>query len=134
MLPPWSIGATLNGASATGAMISGVFNGEGVRPTSPVNISAEMEGGDLLLSWTRRSRQGFAWVDEIDAPIGESTEQYATTLTGVATQIELTSNQPGTTVGPGTLTTLGTGPVSIVVRQVGDFAASHPAQTSITLA
>lgn len=134
MLPAWSIGATLTAAGATGPTFSGVFSGEGVRPPSPVNLLAELiDGGGLLLSWTRRSRQGFAWLDEIDAPLGESTEQYSITLTGVATQIELASNQPNATASPETLTALGAGPVVIEVRQIGDFAASHPAQTSITL-
>jgi hypothetical protein len=133
MVPVWSIGATLNAATATGAMVAGVFSGEGVRPPSPVNLSAEIDGdGHLLLSWTRRSRQGFAWVDEIDAPLGENIEQYGITLTGAATQIQLTSDQPSLSVSAGTMAGLGAGPVTIVVRQIGDFGASHPAQTSIT--
>ena len=105
-----------------------------VRPLSPVNLSAELlANGSLALSWTRRSRQGLAWLDGIDAPLGETTEQYRVILTNAAASVEFSSDQPSLAVTSDALVPLGSGPVSIEVRQIGDFAASYPAQTSIIL-
>jgi hypothetical protein len=96
-------------------------------------VAAAVEAtGDLSVKWTRRSRHG-AWVDEIDAPLGESVEQYRVTVTGSATVAELSTDQPSLNVPAVSVADLGSGPASIEVRQVGDFAASRPAQLTITL-
>jgi hypothetical protein len=98
-------------------------------------LTAELQpSGDLVLGWTRRSRQGFAWVDGIDVPLGEGAERYAVQLIGNAGTVELTSDQPTLTVSSAPLAAVGTGVVEIEVRQVGDFAASRAAQTQINLA
>ena len=34
------------------------------------------DGGDLLVSWTRRSRNGLDWNDYVDALLGEEFERY----------------------------------------------------------
>ena len=134
-LPSWSIGATLDISSTAGATTSILYSGEGVRPPSPVNLTAQLQpGGALLLTWTRRSRQGFAWVDEIDAPLGETIEQYRINLGGSASVVEPTASQPSLMVDSGTVAALGAGQLNIQVRQIGDFAVSHPAQITINLA
>jgi len=86
-----------------------------------------------MLSWTRRSRAGFAWLDEIDAPVGESREQYRVTITATAASLELTVEEPRVTVAASDLATLGRGPTSVEVRQLGDWAASRPTQLTIDL-
>jgi hypothetical protein len=132
-LPTWALGATMTARTAA-ASTSLAFNGESVRPVSPVDLTAEIQdSGDLLIGWVRRSRQGFSWVDEIDAPLGETSEQYRIVLTGTASTIELTSSQPTETLEAGNVALLGAGPVSIEVRQVGDFGVSRPAQLTINL-
>jgi hypothetical protein len=132
-MPGWSIGAVVD-AEAAGAATSATFGGESLRPPSPVNLTAIIQrDGDLLLNWVRRSRTGFAWVDGIDAPLGEAREQYQVDLTGSAGTIEFIVDQPSLTVAAADLESLGSGPATIVVRQIGDLAASRPAQLSITL-
>ena len=132
-LPLWTIGAALN-ASGAGANASVSFTGESVRPRSPVSLTADFQAsGDLLISWIRRSRQGFAWLDEIDAPLGETTEQYRVVITGTAGASELTSNAPDLAISGELVASLGLGPVTIEVRQIGDFGTSRPTQISINM-
>ncbi len=50
--------------------------GTSVRPLSPVAVTAVASGGDRVISWTRRSRDGWRWRDAIDVPIGEENERY----------------------------------------------------------
>jgi len=48
-----------------------------LRPLSPVHLTASWQpGGDIALRWVRRSRAGFDWVDGVDAPLAEESEQY----------------------------------------------------------
>lgn len=52
--------------------------GLALRPPSPVALMATRQtNGDTLLSWIRRSRNGWAWVDGVDVPLAEEQEQYA---------------------------------------------------------
>ena len=133
-LPNWSIGATLNATAPGGSSTSMVFLGEGVRPPAPVNLTASRdEAGNLSLSWTRRSRRGFAWVDGIDVPLGEASEQYRVTLAGSSGSLELTVTQPSLTITATDLVAIGEGLSTIEVRQIGDIAVSRPAQLTITL-
>jgi len=134
VLPNWSLGATVNATSIGVPATSIRFLGEALRPPSPVKLMAERQGnGDLVIRWTRRSRQGFAWVDGIDAPLGETREQYRVTIAGSSGSLELDAEQPLATVAAGTIDGLGMGPATIDVRQIGDLAASRPAIFAITL-
>jgi hypothetical protein len=55
-LPTWALGATMTARTAA-ASTSLAFNGESVRPVSPVDLTAEIQdSGDLLIGWVRRSR------------------------------------------------------------------------------
>src|SRR4051812_9499543 len=134
-MPNGAIGATLN-ASARDATSEPIqFAAESVRPPSPVNLMATCQAdGGLIVTWTRRSRQGFAWVDEIDAPLGEGSEQYRVTIAGSEASAELLSDQQNLMLSADSLGTLGLGPAMIEVRQIGDFAASRPVQIQITIA
>jgi hypothetical protein len=134
MLPAWSIGATVTGTTMGGNGSSISFGADSLRPPSPINLAVERQsGGDLLIGWTRRSRQGFAWVDGTDAPLGEAREQYSVTIIGSLATIELTSDQSSLVVPGPTVASVSAGSASIEVRQIGDFAASHPAQLVIDL-
>jgi hypothetical protein len=98
--------------------------------TKPLERQAS---ADLVLRWTRRSRQGFAWLDEIDAPLGETSEQYRVNMTGSAGSAVLTASEPLLTVAAANVAGLGAGIVQLEVRQIGDVAASRPAQLTFTL-
>lgn len=53
------------------------------RPWSPVHPeTANGQDGSLTLSWTRRARGGWAWVDGIDMPLQEQTKAYLVALGG----------------------------------------------------
>lgn len=51
------------------------FAGAGLRPLSPTAVKGRMSGGDLNLSWIRRTRtDGDGWAFEV--PLGETVESY----------------------------------------------------------
>ena len=52
------------------------LKGIGLRPLSPVQLSAVWRGGDLALSWIRRTRIGGDSWDQTDVPLGEEEESY----------------------------------------------------------
>ena len=133
-LPSWTIGGMVSASARGGATTSILFLGESLRPPAPVNLGADRQAsGDLILSWTRRSRQGFAWLDGVDAPLGEASEQYRINLFGTAGSAELLAAAPSLTVPAADVTALGLGDLGIAVRQIGDVAASRPAELTITL-
>jgi hypothetical protein len=52
------------------------FDGIGLKPLSPVHLRAAPLGGDLAISWIRRTRiDGDRW-DGLDVPLGEEAELY----------------------------------------------------------
>jgi len=107
-------------------------NGEALRPPSPVNLRASRTaGGDVHATWIRRSRSGWAWLDGLDAPLGESTERYRMKLEGPAGSIVLETTAAVGTIPSSQLASLGTGPLSLSVVQVGDYAESRPATAII---
>jgi hypothetical protein len=54
----------------------------GLQPLSVVELRAgSVGGGSYLIEWTRRSRKGSRWVDYIDAPLAEESEQYRVEVT-----------------------------------------------------
>ncbi len=133
-LPNWSIGATLSVGAAGTTSTSIPFFGESLRPLAPVNLSSERQGtGELLLRWTRRSRDGFAWLDGIDAPLGEASEQYRVKLNGVGGALELTSMESLLTIAAADLAALGVGAATLEVQQIGDVAASRAARLNLIL-
>lgn len=133
-LPSWTIGSNVAASIAAGTATSILFEGEALRPPSPVNLAVESQAnGDLAISWTRRSRLGFAWIDGVDAPLGETSERYQVLITGPAGTIETTASQPSLTIGHADLAPLGAGHAMVAVTQIGDFAASRPAQLNILL-
>ena len=69
----------------------------------------------------------------MDAPIAESSEQYRVDVAGSTGSLEIFVGEPTATIAAADLTGIGVGQAAIDVRQLGDFAASHPAQTSISL-
>jgi hypothetical protein len=130
-LPSWSIGGQINVTTA-GSSASSILLGKSVRPMSPVNLSAEMgQAGEAVLRWRRRSRPGLAWLDGVDAPLGEADEAYRITLAGSLGTVELQAGQPQLVVDAATLAKVGTRPVTVSVTQIGDMLASHPAELTI---
>lgn len=110
------------------------LTGEALRPPSPVHLRATRTAdGAITVSWVRRSRSGWRWLDGADAPIGEELERYRIELrseAGSVRSVELLTasflydaeTQAADGVG---------GPVSIEVMQLGTFASSRAARLTV---
>lgn len=65
-----ALGATDNAAGVPAVSVT--VEGRALKPLSPVGLDVVRQpDGSLGIGWTRRSRGGFAWLDGIDAPLGE---------------------------------------------------------------
>ena len=133
-LPVWMRGSALGAAGRNASNVSADFGAESIKPLSPVRLAAEMNSsGDLMLSWVRRSRCGFAWVDDVDAPLGEGRELYSVSISTAAGNIERDAEEQSLTVAAADLAPLGAGGALVEVRQIGDWAASRATQLTIEL-
>ncbi len=73
------------------------FNGIGLRPLAPVHLAATPgPGGDLSVSWVRRTRiDGDSWLAE-EVPLGEDSERYRVrVMAGLTVLREETVDGPG---------------------------------------
>ena len=71
------------------------FAGIALRPLSPVQLAARRQGGDLQLSWIRRTRQGGDNWDAVDVPLAEDVESYdVEILNGAGAVIRTVSANP----------------------------------------
>ncbi len=62
-------------ASATAVAFTN--NAVALKPYSPVQVGGGWANGDVTISWTRRTRIAGAWLDNVEVPLSEATEQYA---------------------------------------------------------
>ena len=133
-LPTSAIGSTVRIAAsgvgdATPAEASLVFQARALRPPAPVALAATPQAdGSLLVGWTRRSRQGWAWLDDTDAPLAEESERYRlTAIRAGGTALSIDSVTPSTSVSADQLAAIGgSAPLSIEIVQIGTAAASLP--------
>jgi Putative phage tail protein len=63
------------GVVALGPSLVGVA----VRPLVPIGLRWDRSGGDVVVRWTRRSRDGWRWRDSVEVPLGEEVERYRVT-------------------------------------------------------
>ncbi|MEO7365138.1 MAG: hypothetical protein ABIW03_02345 [Sphingomicrobium sp.] len=117
----------------TAPAISALAVGEAQRPPSPAHLLAAQSASGLMVSWTRRSRRGWAWLDEMEVPLGEASELYRVELEGVVGRIEIETEVPLTNFDVGQLALVGTGDATLSVRQLGDVAPSRAATVTINL-
>ncbi len=99
--------------------------GASVLPPAPVHLAAARESdGSVMLSWVRRSRQGWHWIDGVDVPLVEESERYRIAIhppTGLASEME-------TTAPVATLAASACPAGSMIeVAQIGNAGASRPA-------
>jgi Putative phage tail protein len=105
--------------------------GASVRPLSPVAMKTTTSGGDLLIGWTRRSRDGWRWRDSVDVPLAEGSERYRVTKvasgrTDLVAEVAAPSwlydaTERAADVAAGALT------ATISVVQIGTFGVSRAA-------
>ena len=94
------------------------YNAVNLKPLSPILLTGNRHpsSNDWTLTWQRRTRGVAEWRDNVDAPIGESSEQY---------QVDIYSGSGYTTVKR-TLTVNTPQAVYDSAMQVADFGASQP--------
>ncbi|TGX54768.1 hypothetical protein E5A73_04740 [Sphingomonas gei] len=64
------------------------IRGVALVPPAPVHLRARLlPDGTTEIRWVRRSRNGWDWIDGVDAPLGEETERYRILLTDPAGEI-----------------------------------------------
>jgi hypothetical protein len=111
------------------ARVDASISGRSVRPPSPVHLRAQRRAsGDVALSWARRSRQGWRWIDAVDAPLGEEREAYRVTVTPASGAITTIDTDQVAIDVPAAAAPVG---AMISVRQLGTAGESPPA--SLTL-
>jgi hypothetical protein len=105
------------------------IRGEALRPPSPVHLGAAFEpNGDLRLSWVRRTRSGWAWLDGGETPLGEERELYRLRLSAPGLERSVEVGEPAYVYAAAQRIADGAaGPVTFSVSQVGTYAASRPA-------
>jgi hypothetical protein len=126
---------TANGlADAAAEPVRAVVQGEAMQPPSPVRLTVNWTPeGNLECAWVRRSSRGWSWLDNVDAPLGCSTELYRATLAGTAAIVERTSSEPQVEFTAAEIASAGPGQAELLVVQVGDLAISRAATLSITI-
>jgi hypothetical protein len=99
-----------------------------------VNLTCATDGsGGIDIGWTRRSRLGWTWQDGMDTPIGEARESYRVQLTGAGGSISIETSAAQAHADAEAVASLGAGPISVSVVQIGDRALSRAATIGIDL-
>jgi hypothetical protein len=106
--------------------------GTSLMPPSPVHLRAcGATGGTMEIFWVRRSRNGWEWVDGVDAPLGEESERYQLTLTLAAGGIRtIETDMPHLVLSAEERLTA----TAVAVRQVGAHGLSPPAMLELPIA
>lgn len=104
-------------------------SGAAVRPLPPCHLRAErLADGAVALSWIRRSREGWAWLDGLDAPLGEEREMYRVSIGARIVEV----GEPRWTYEAAEQMADGVaGPLRFAVAQVGAQGVSRAATTEI---
>ena len=100
-------------------------DGASVRPPSPAQVQLEIVAGTPTLTWARRSRAGFRWIDGGDVPLAEESEAYRVTIAPPTSAPRVvTVAGCACALDPGETT----GGTAVAVRQIGTFGESVPTQ------
>ena len=106
------------------------LHGATQRPPSPVHPRHQTApDGSLHLSWTRRSRAGWAWRDGVDAPLIEQAELYRVSFGPIgAPLVTWAVDVPRLTIPSAQVADLAAllPGGELLVRQVGSYALSRP--------
>ena len=97
------------------------FEGVGLRPYAPVHLTAARQGGDLAVSWVRRTRiDGDGWGTEV--PLGEAFERYLVqVIAGGNIRREVEVSAPAWTYPAADQAADGvTAPFTVAVAQISD--------------
>ncbi len=107
-----------------------LLRGIGLRPPAPVHGKAQLDGaGNLALSWVRRARGGWNWLDGVDTPLNEQTESYQIAFGPVSAPLARWETAlPGLVVAAGELAALRVAQSAgaFLIRHRGDRGVSEP--------
>ena len=127
-----TVTARAPGDSAAPPSVARDANGEAMRPLSPAHLRASLlADGSLALSWVRRSRLSWAWLDEVEAPNDATVDGFRIRASRGGGFVERDVTASMTSLSAAELSALGTGPVTVEVRQIGALATSRPAALTI---
>ena len=108
-------------------VVSRIIQGEAARPLSPAQLRGAVRAdGTLELSWTRRSRRGFAWIDAVDVPPDPDLSGYRIAISRSAASAEYSVTEPQLVLSAAEVASLGAGPLTINARQAGSIGLSRP--------
>ncbi|SNS16844.1 Putative phage tail protein [Sphingomonas laterariae] len=118
---------------ATPVMASATIGASALRPPPPVHLRMDA----AVIRWTRRSRNGWSWIDGADAPLGEEAERYRLVIApsvGNTRTVEL--SQPFYAYGAAERAADGAAEapwLDVSVRQIGLGGASDAAIATLTV-
>ena len=97
-------------------------------PLSPVHPHVrQLAGGDWLICWTRRARGAWQWLDQVEVPLVEETEEYILGIGPLAKPLSIWSTAVREFLLPAAeIDSIKSnfGPASMWVKQVGTFSQS----------
>ena len=84
---------TFGNSIANTTAVDFTYTAAALKPYSPVHIAGSRDGsGNLSISWTRRTRLGGNWQDNVDIPLNEILEAYEVDILNGATVVHTISN------------------------------------------
>ncbi|AQR74423.1 phage tail protein [Sphingomonas sp. LM7] len=107
------------------------MRGVSLVPPAPVHLRARLfPDGTTEIRWVRRSRNGWDWIDGVDAPLGEESERYRLGLTGGGGDVRvIEASEPRIVLSEDARA----GVVAVAVRQIGAHGLSPPATLDLPL-
>ena len=107
--------------------------GRALMPWSPVHpIWSILSNGDLRIGWTRRSRAGTIWSDQVDVPLAEEFEKYrvelrSDTIAEAAFSVQLP--EPQVTIAAAEIQSIfsdNSNQINVKIVQIGAYGRSDP--------
>lgn len=128
-----SVAVTARGpGDGAGEVISRQANGESMRPLTPAHVQAAIASdGSVMISWVRRSRLAWGWMDEVDAPADSSVSGFRLSAAGTGGSLVRDVTASAAVLTAVEVSSLGPGAVQIEVRQIGVVGLSRPAAITI---
>jgi hypothetical protein len=110
----WTYGPSVTGIGDSSYQTAvKAFSGAGLRPLSPVHVTAEQIPEGLQISWVRRTRiAGDSW-EQVEVPLGEDAEAYEVDILDGAAPVR-------------TLSTSTASVIYTVAQQTADFGSPQP--------
>ena len=107
-------------------------------PPAPVHVRARvLTNGDIEISWVRRSRNGWRWLDGVDAPLAEETERFSVTLMADPGQAQTTEQSETRLLYPASKRATdranGSERLKVSICQIGNFGMSRSATITFPL-